>query len=396
MQASFDAFNPALIRTATPERAIGSAAETVLPREGFARAIAEITSWDGYAPSPTHALPALAGRLNLGGLLYKDEGVRFGLGSFKALGGAYAAARVLQREIAAATGADVSLEDIRRGRHAEEAAAVTVVSATDGNHGRSLAWGAQRFGAPCRIYIHRDVSPNREAAIAAFGATVVRIDGDYDDSVRIAREEADRYGWHVVSDTSWEGYTEPPRDVMAGYGVIGQELLASCATAPTHVFLQGGVGGLASAMAAKFRQQWGDAAPRVIIVEPHLADCLFASAKAGAPTTVVIEEETMMAGLSCGEPSPLAWQILREEASHFVTIPEDFVAPAMRLLAKPLGNDPAIVAGECSAAGLSALIALTSSDDLRAAFDLNETAVPLVIGTEGASDPEIYDRLVNG
>ena len=392
----FSAFNPTLVRCTSPNRASGDAAVTVLSPRDFSDAVAEITAWDGYAPTPLYSLAGLAHSLGLADLLYKDEGPRFGLGSFKALGGAYAAGRVLQRELETRTGTPVSLDDIRDGRHRDAAAQITLVSATDGNHGRSLAWGAQRYGAACRIYIHRDVSPHREAAIAAFGATVVRIDGDYDESVRRAREDAEQNGWFVVSDTSWEGYSEPPRDVMAGYGVIAHEVAADHPAAPTHVFVQGGVGGLAAAVAASMKQHWGDDSPRVVIVEPELADCLYNSAEAGRLSPVIIEEETMMAGLSCGEPSPLAWSILREEASHFLTIPESFVAPAMRLAAYPNEGDPAIVAGECSAAGLSALIAVMQSATLRDELALTPASVPLLIGTEGASDPEIYRRLVEG
>ncbi len=390
----FRAYNPAQVRCTSPDRATGDAAATVLSPQNFSDAVAEIATWDGYAPTPLYSLPALAQNLGLKDVFYKDEGPRFGLGSFKALGGAYAAGRVLQRELEKRTGNPVSLADIRDGRYRDAAAEITLVSATDGNHGRSLAWGAQRYGAACRIYIHRDVSLNREAAIGAFGATVIRIDGDYDESVRLAREDAEKNGWFVVSDTSWEGYTEPPRDVMAGYGVIAHEVAADHPEAPTHVFVQGGVGGLAAAVAASMRQHWGGDSPRVIVVEPELADCLFNSAQAGRISPVQIEEETMMAGLSCGEPSPLAWSILREEASHFLTIPESFVAPAMRLAAHPGEGDPAIVAGECSAAGLSALIAVMQSDTLKAELSFNDDSIPLLIGTEGASDPEIYRRLI--
>ena len=200
------------------------------------------------------------------------------MGSFKALGGSYAALRVLQRELGKQLGQEVSLEEIRQGAHKEACAGITLVSATDGNHGRSLAWGCQRFGAPCRIYIHAEVSEGRAVAMRELGGEVIRIEGDYDESVLLAKKEAEENGWFVVSDTSWEGYTEPPRDVMAGYSVMTREACEALEQAPTHVFLQGGVGGLAASVAAGLRQYYGENSPRVVIVEPELAACLFDSA----------------------------------------------------------------------------------------------------------------------
>ena len=243
----------------------GDAAHRVLSPADFDTAEAEITAWEGYAPTPLHALDALAARIGVAQVLYKDEGPRFGLESFKALGGAYAALRVLQRELERRLDRAVALADIRAGHHAEDCADITLVSATDGNHGRSLAWGCQRFGAPCRIYIHVEVSEARAAAMRAYGAEVIRIDGDYDASVELARSEAEAQGWFVVSDTSWPGYTEPPRDVMAGYGVMTREICRALDTPPTHLFVQGGVGGLAAGVIAAMVQHWGDAAPRMIV-----------------------------------------------------------------------------------------------------------------------------------
>ncbi|MGB3148968.1 MAG: diaminopropionate ammonia-lyase [Paracoccaceae bacterium] len=391
-----DLLPPARLGHVAATRKTGDAAQRVLTPEDFATAQAEIMAWEGYTPTPLVALPALAGRIGVGAVLYKHEGPRFGLGSFKALGGSYAALRVLQREISAALGREVSLADIRSGQYREEAAKITLVSATDGNHGRSLAWGCQPFGAPCRIYIHAEVSEGRAAAMRDLGAEVIRIKGDYDDSVDLAKAEAEANGWFVVSDTSWPGYSQPPRDVMAGYSVMTREICEAMDEAPTHVFLQGGVGGLAAGVAAGLRQHWGDKTPRVVIVEPDLAACLYESAKVGIPTSVVIEEETLMAGLSCGEPSPLAWEILAEEASDFLTIPESVVAPTVRLLARPLGGDPVVEAGESAVAGLAALIAARADAGLFAKLGLDATSRVLLIGSEGVTDPAIFTMIMEG
>lgn len=372
----------------------GDAVERVLSRQDFATSRAEITQWPGYQPTPLVSLTALAAKIGVGGILYKDEGPRFGLGSFKALGGSYAAQRVLQRQISARLGHEVSLEDIRTGTYRSEAAEITLVSATDGNHGRSLAWGCQRFGAPCRIYIHAEVSEGRAQAMRDLGADVIRIAGDYDASVILAKQEAADNGWFVVSDTSWEGYSQPPRDVMAGYGVMTQEICDSLEQAPTHVFLQGGVGGLAAGVVAGLRQHWGAQAPRVVIVEPELAACLFESGRAGEATTFAIETETLMAGLSCGEPSGMAWEILSEEVSDFLTIPESLVAPSVRLLARPLPGDTAIEAGESAIAGLAALIAAREDADLSRKLGLTAEARVLLIGSEGVTDPAIFAQIM--
>lgn len=374
----------------------GDASIRVLSEADFSKARTEIAQWQGYAPTPLIGLPALAARIGIGAILYKHEGDRFGLGSFKALGGSYAAQCVLQREIARMTGKTVTLADIRSGNCKADCAAITLVSATDGNHGRSLAWGCQRFGAPCRIYIHAEVSEGRANAMRDLGAEVVRIDGDYDASVTLAREEAEENGWFVVSDTSWPGYSQPPRDVMAGYGVMTQEICDVLETAPTHVFLQGGVGGLAAGVVAGLRQHWRDDMPRVVIVEPELAACLFESAKSGKATVVPIAEETLMAGLSCGEPSELAWEILAEEASDFLTIPDSVVAPTVRLLARPLEGDPAIEAGESGVAGLAALIAVRQDEDLSAKLALDADSRVLLIGSEGVTDPAIFAHIMDG
>ena len=390
----FTEFSQAGLTHISVEPSKGNASFSVLTADDFSNAISEIKQWNGYQPTPLYALKQLALDIGVAEIHYKDEGPRFNLGSFKALGGSYAAARVLQREISKLKGHEINLADIRNGTLAEDAAKITLVSATDGNHGRSLAWGAKMFGAPCRIYIHAEVSEGRAQAMRDLGANVIRVDGDYDFSVDEARNDAEANGWFVVSDTSWEGYTQPPTDVMSGYGVMVSEICETMATPPTHLLLQGGVGGLAAGVTAYVRQHWGDSGPRIIIVEPEYAACLYESAKKGSPVNVNISEETIMAGLSCGEPSELAWQILQAEAQDFITIPDSIVAPSMRLAGRPLGNDPAIVAGESAVAGLAALIAATQDQALKTKLGLNENSNVLLIGSEGATDPDIYNEIM--
>ncbi len=364
--------------------------EALFPRALSDAAIAEIRAWPGYAPTPLLSLDRISGALGLSAVLYKDESKRFGLGSFKALGGAYAVIRLMADRLG------LSTAEIRAGRAGERGKAITVTTATDGNHGRSVAWGAKLGGCRCRVYIHAAVSEGRAKAIEALGAEVVRIEGSYDDAVRICTQESARNGWQMVSDTSFEGYLEIPRQVMAGYTLLAREAIEQAGEPFTHVFIQAGVGGLAAAMAIRFWMELGEKRPRLVIVESEHAACVLASARRGRATPVRIRHETMMSGLSCGAVSLLAWEILRRAASHFVTIPDAPVPATMRMLASGAAGGGNIEAGECSAAGPLALIATCCNAGLRAAMELDTSSRVLLIGTEGATDPEIYRRVVAG
>lgn len=372
----------------------GSEVIETLSRTSFDEAEAEISAWEGYKPTPVFDLAGLADILGLRAVYYKHEGPRFGLGSFKALGGAYAVLRSIQRELSETEGRQITVEEIRNGQFASQLSEMTIISATDGNHGRSVAWGAQRFGAKCRIYIHAKVSAFRADALKNLGAEVVRINGGYDETVAQTRIDAEEFGWMIVSDTSWPGYCLPPLDVMAGYGVMAREIVQRLPEPPTHVFLQGGVGGLAASVTAAFHQEWDKIAPRSIVVEPELAPCLFASAKAGAPTSVKIEEETLMAGLSCGEPSQIAWKILENSVHGFMTIPETLVAPAVRMLANGQSGDCRIEAGESAVAGLIGLICGATSPSLRDEMKLDSESRVMIIGSEGVTDPNLFQSIL--
>lgn len=359
-----------------------------------AAAKAEISTWPGFAPTPLHDLEALARENGLGAIWYKDEGGRFGLGSFKALGGAYAVMRQLQRAVAAALDKsvqDIAPADLLAGQYRDIVASMTVTCATDGNHGRSVAWGASLFGCACVIYIHALVSAGREAAIAAYGARMVRTSGNYDDSVRQAQQDAAAQGWIVISDTSYPGYRDIPRDVMQGYSVMAAEAMAQAPQLPTHVFVQGGVGGLAAAMLAYLWETLGPARPRFIVVEPDKADCLYRSARAGQPVVVEGALDTIMAGLACGEVSLIAWDILSAGADGFMTVSDADAADLMRRLAQP---DTAIVAGESAVAGLAGALAARQQSDMAKALQLDANSRILVFGSEGATDPAVYEQIV--
>jgi diaminopropionate ammonia-lyase len=369
----------------------GTPGVVVLPEGGFRRARAEIESWPGHAPTPLLALAEVARDARVAAVHYKDEAPRFGLGSFKALGGAYAVARLLVTELARRDIApNASTAELEAGAHRDAARGITVTCATDGNHGRSVAWGAQRFGCRCVIYVHEGVSQGRRDAIATYGAEIRVVAGTYDDAVRACARDAERENWFVVSDTSWEGYTEIPRDVMQGYRLMAEEAAAALPAPPTHAFIGGGVGGVAAAVSVQLRARFG-AAVKVVVVEPDKAACLLASAEAGKPETVPGELDTLMAGLACGEPSLLAWQELERGAFAFMAVPDESAVDAMRMLAR---RDPKVVAGESAVAGLCGFL-LAAADPLsRAMLGLDADSRVLLFGTEGATDPELYARLV--
>jgi diaminopropionate ammonia-lyase len=376
-----------------PYRADGR--DDILSLDGLEQAKREITAWPGYRPTPLRHLTQLAAAAGIGDILYKDEAGRFGIGSFKALGGAYAVFRVLQEEISRQTGTVVMSRDLLSGRHAELISRITVTAATDGNHGRSVAWGARNFGCRCVIYLPESTSEGRWRAIAAYGAQVRRVPGTYDDAVRRADADAAAHEWHVVSDTAYAGCMDVPRHVMQGYALMAEEALAQAPPrTPTHVFVQGGVGGLAAAVCSYLWERLGGDRPRTIVVEPDKADCLYRSAERGRPTPAQGALDTIMAGLACGEVSMLAWPILDCGADAFVTVGDEAAAECMRLLAFDRFRDGAVCAGESAVAGLAGLLLAAGDEDARRRLALRPDSTALVFGTEGATDPELFGKIV--
>jgi diaminopropionate ammonia-lyase len=329
--------------------------------------------WPGYSPTPMHDLAGLATKLGISRLWCKDEASRFGLGSFKALGGAYA----------------VELQAV-------DHPGSTVACATEGNHGRSVAWGAKRYGLRCVIFLHEGVSKSREAAIAQFGAEIRRVPGVYDDAVRICAAEADENDWAVVSDTSWPGYARVPQTVMAGYAVMTAEIRQALKNKkpPTHIFIQGGVGGLAAAAIADLSEDFSPEATRYVLVEPDGAACLLESLAEGKPSTAPGPFDTIMAGLACGEASGLAFPVIQAGTSAALAIDDEKAVRAMRVLADGIAGDPMVVAGASGAAGLAGVLVALENTDLAQGLSLGATSRILVINTEGATDPEMYERHV--
>jgi len=351
----------------------------------------------GAARTPLRTLPDLAARLGVAHVSVKDEACRSPLGSFKALGAPIALMRLVKR-----LRRDEALDPqgLVTGRYAASLADLTVISATDGNHGRALAAAARAIGCRCVIVLHAHVDAEREQAIAAHGARIVRIAGNYDESVVHAARLAEANGWHVVSDTSYDGYEAIPRDVMQGYGVIAAEALAQQAAGGndgqpfTHVFLQGGVGGLAAGIASYLWEHDGARRPRFIVVEPRQADCLYQSALAGRATKATGSVDSVMAGLACGEASPLAWDFLAPSIDHFMLIDDDDAVQAMRALAAGSERDVPFVSGESGAAGIAGLTVLMRDPALARQVGLDAHSRVLAINTEGATAPSVYRQCV--
>jgi diaminopropionate ammonia-lyase len=353
-----------------------------------------LTYRDNHAPTPLHTLPTLAAELGVGMIHIKDEGFRLGLGSFKALGGSYAVIRLLLEEASRQLGRPVDVAELHTPEVRSIAAGMTFACATDGNHGRSVAQGAQLVGAQAVIFVHSGVSDERVAAIARFGAQMIRVEGPYDVSVAEAARVAAEKGWIVVSDTSWPGYERIPGLVMQGYTAMVCEALRQLSAPPTHVFVQAGVGGVAAAVAGHLALALGDQRPIFVVVDPARAACLYETARAGHPVKIEHGEPTIMAMLECYEPSLVAWRVLSRVADAFMTVNEEDAVTVMNRLARPAGNDPAIVAGESGGAGLAGLICAAADPEIRAVLRLNEASHVFVINTEGATDPERYAELV--
>ena len=354
----------------------------------------EISSWDGYKPTPLLSLKDIALQTGVKKIYYKDESSRFGLGSFKALGGTYGVLKFIQDELKKDIGSNVTLEDIHKGKFKEKISRFTVTTATDGNHGRSVAYGAKLFGCKCQIYIHAEVSLGRQDAIEQLDANVIRVNGNYDESLNLCKKESELNNWHIISDTSYPGYTKYPRDIMSGYNVMSEEIASQLEKIemPTHIFLQGGVGSFPGAICAYFWEKFPNSNIKFIVVESEHAPCLIQSAQNNQMTSVNIKKETMMAGLSCGEPSLLGWEILSIGTDDFVAISDQLIPSTMRMLAN---NNPPIEAGESSVAGLAALMEIMKATDIAKKLKLDSQSIILLFGTEGATDPEIYNTIIN-
>ena len=356
----------------------------------------------GYKISPLKALPNLALMMGVGGIWIKDEANRLELNSFKVLGGSYALYRFIQEKLGI-PGEDTSFAYLKSKEVRERLGDITFASATDRNHGRGIAWGAKQLGFKCVIYVHSETSVRRIDAIKSNGAIVKVVEGNYDDAVEQVIIDAKTYGWDIISDTSWDNYTKIPTWIMQGYLTMlleaQEQFSGQGIVKPTHIFVQAGVGALAASVIGYYHSLFGNKAPVCVVVEPDKAPCLYESALAndGKPHTIGGSLNTIMAGLACGEPSPIAWEVLKETADAFITVPDYIAAKGMRVYATPLKGDPFIVSGESGAVTLGAMISILKQnglEPLKEALNLDQNSQVLFINTEGNTDPIHFRQII--
>lgn len=356
-------------------------------------------SLPGYAPTPLHTLPHLSRRLGLDAVMVKDESARFDLNAFKALGASFAVARALAQQLSLPEH-DISLDTLRRVLADTAQQDITLITATDGNHGRGVAWAAEQLGLRAVVLMPKGASAQRVEHIRNHGAECTVTELNYDDAVRRAAALAHNHGWLLIQDTAWPGYETVPLWIMQGYSTLAAEMLSQWDAPPTHVFLQAGVGSFAAAVAASFQAALGTQAPQLVLVEPRQAACFHRSASIadGRAHAVGGDMDTIMAGLACGEASTLAWPFLRDYAAAFAAVADSVSAEGMRMLAAPRpGTDPAILAGESGAVGAGLLYALCTDPtlaDARTRLGLDQHARVLLVNTEGDTAPAVYEAVV--
>ena len=342
-----------------------------LSKQFIDKAYNKISKWKGYSPTPLIKLNKLNKNLKLKNIFYKDESKRFHLKSFKALGGAYA------------------VEDISKRKKN-----IVISSATAGNHGRSVAWGAQRLGLECRIFVSQYVSETRVKEIEKFGATVTRVKGDYESSLNECIRQTKKNKWHIVQDVSNKNYKYVPQLTMAGYSIMIKEISKQTNQYITHVFLQAGVGGMAAGSVAGIARYF-KRIPKIIVVEPKEAACVLKSIEAKKMKKIKIKKESIMGGMSCNEMSLVPWNILNKSTNHCITIDDSKVSNTVAMLAKSKFSNKKITGGECATPGIISLIAACNNKKIKNLLELNEKSNVLVMGCEGNADATLYNKLLS-
>ena len=343
----------------------------ILTEQDINEAYEIISKWNNYYPTPLLSLNKLSENLKINRIFYKDESKRFHLKSFKALGGAYA------------------VEKIAKGNKK-----IIISTATAGNHGRSVAWGSQKLGLKCKIFISEYVSEFRAKIMRSFGADVIRVKGNYDNSLKECIKQSKKNNWQIVQDVAWQDYKLVPKLTMAGYSVMMKEISSKINDQQiSHVILQAGVGGMAAAMVAGIANYLKNV-PFIIVVEPENAACVFESIKAGEIKKISIKKESLMGGMSCDEVSLVPWEILRNSVSHCVTVSDDHIGKTVRSLAKSEFSDEKIIGGECSTPGIISLVGLCNDSEIKKKINLNENSNVLLFGCEGDADEQLYKKLL--
>jgi len=354
-----------------------------------------------YQPTPLRELNYLSAKLKLGSISVKDESARFSLNAFKGLGGSFAIGKYLatrlNRDINTLSFNELSSPELK-----QRLGDITFVTATDGNHGRGVAWAAEQLAMKAVVLMPMGSSTIRAQNIRNHGADCTITELNYDETVRLASRMAEQNGWVLLQDTAWDGYEEIPTWIMQGYMTLAEESITQLSQLPTHLILQAGVGSFAGAIAAYFVGLMKEQAPVIIIVEPHKSHCLYLSAviNDGLPHNVSGAMDTIMAGLACGEPNTISWPILRDYADIFISADDSLAANGMRIAAAPRpGSDESFISGESGAIGLGLLYELMNNkqhEELCHQLNLDQQAHVLLINTEGDTSPDIYEEIVWG
>lgn len=356
-------------------------------------------SFPEYSVTPLTELPNLAKKLNVSQIYVKDESFRFNLNAFKVLGGSYAIGKYIKEKLNLPD-EQFNCETILCDDIKKQLGNLTFITATDGNHGRGVAWTAHRLNQNSVVYMPKGSAQERLDNIKALGAEASITELNYDDAVRLANKHAKENGWIMVQDTAWDGYEEIPLWIMQGYTTMAYEIIQQLGNVrPTHLFLQAGVGALAGAVTGFFADYYKESRPVITIVEPDKADCIFKTAQANDGTihTVTGDLSTIMAGLACGEPCTIGWQVLKDHADHFISMDDSIAELGMRTLGKPIGNDAKIISGESGAATIGFVTELLSNPQyksLKEKLGINESSVIICISTEGDTDKENYKRVL--
>lgn len=355
-------------------------------------------SFPVYKETPLANLKETARFLGVENIHVKDESYRFGLNAFKVLGGSYAIGNYLAKKLGKSI-SEMPYEQLISEDVKKELGDITFVTATDGNHGRGVAWTAGRLGQKSVVYMPKGSAIERLKNIQAEGAQASITDMNYDEAVRLANRQAEEKGWVMVQDTAWEGYEDIPEWIMQGYGTMAYEAYTRLPQKPTHIFLQAGVGSMAGAVTGFFANVYGEDRPIITIVEPNKADCIFSTAKEadGKLHFVTGDMNTIMAGLACGEPCSIGWNVLKDFADSFISCPDYMAAQGMRILGNPIGRDDRVTAGESGAAAFGCVTEILRNPQYKEIKDklgLNESSRILFFNTEGDTDKENYRSIV--
>lgn len=354
-------------------------------------------SFSEYSETSLHILKNYSKKVGIKNVFIKDESTRFGLNAFKVLGASFAIGKYIGKMINKDM-SEITFEYLESGEWKKELKDITLVSTTDGNHGRGVAWTAKQLEVPCRIYMPKGSTENRLKNITDLGAYGEITEYNYDETVRLVNELAEKNGWTIIQDTAWEGYEDIPKWIMKGYSTLAKEVIKELKeNIPTHIFLQAGVGAFAGVMASVFTEEYIKNPPKIILVEPSNAACFFESALNNKCTAVGGDLNTIMCGLACGEPNPLGYEILSRYCDVFLSVSDEMTKRGMKMLNKPLKDDPKITSGESGAVGMGVLDEIMTNpeyDKLKTYLELNEKSNVLIISTEGNTDPDVYKSII--